>query len=236
MRLLLTLLAVVAISNIQLRTTEATAIPYGNYAGSTVSFNGVSENPSFNPTPTTGLYGAPTVMGNMLIFAPLAFEASVSGVGSANVSSTLSAIVAAQPGFLINSIELSHFFGDYGLTVPFAQNGTASAGAVTSVNLDGPQIFGASISATSNTPPGFSAPFSFSPSMSAISPTASVNLSALTTLTASTTSVFNDAFIKAKGFKVTFTTVPDTGVIPEPTSALIFMGLGLVGLTSRRRR
>ncbi len=230
MRLLFTLFSVVAVCVAQIETTEAAVINYGNFAGSSVSFNGVSENPNFNPTLTTGLYGTPSVMNNMLIFSPLEFEAAVSGVGSQIRNSTLSSIVAAQSGFLITGYSVERF-GDYALTVPFSPAGQAQVGvSVSDAN------FSTSFNSIANTQPGFAAAFGPTVSVVAIAPTASLTLSLLTTLNASTTSPFNDAFIKLKGFKVTVDTQAANGVIPEPSSALIFLGLGLVGLSSRRRR
>ncbi len=104
MRVLLAFIVVVAVCNVQLKTTDASVINYGSLVGSTVSFNGVSETPSFNPTPTTGLYGTPSVMGDMLIFSPLTFEASKSGVGSSTVNSILGATLVAAPGYSITGV------------------------------------------------------------------------------------------------------------------------------------
>lgn len=233
MRLLLAFFAVVAACNFQLNSANATVINYANLVGSSVFFNGLSENPSVNPTPTTGLYGTPTVMGNMLIFSPLSFEASKSGGGSSSVNSILSASLVAAPGFAITGV-LFEEFGDYAITVPFTGgSGQVTAGLNATVGVT--NSIGNFV-ASSNAPPGITAaPYNLSVPVN-FAPTGAVNLSATNTLTAQSTTIFDDAFIKKKGFKLTVTTVPDGGVIPEPTSALIFLGLGLAGLSSRRRR
>jgi len=226
MRLLLAFIAIVAVSNSRLSTSDASVINYGNLIGSNVFFNGISENPSFNPTPTTGLYGTPTVSGDMLVFAPLSFEANTTGQPSVN--SILSASLVAKPGFFITGVRFEEF-GDYAIALPFGGSGSVSASLNATVGIaNNSDIFVAS----SNTIPGIVNGTFNNPSFPInFAPTHSVSLSATNTLTAQTQGLITDAFIKKKGFKLTVSTV-----IPEPTSALIFLGLGLAGLSSRRRR
>lgn len=90
--------------------TAQAAILYGDFAGNTVTYVGVTEDSnSGDPLP---LFGPPTVGGDTLDFNPVGFSASASGAGGNDVTDgNLSFMVVAKPGYAINSMNL-HEGGD----------------------------------------------------------------------------------------------------------------------------
>ena len=212
---------------------KADVITYGNFMGSAVFFNGVTESSSSIPTLAANLYGTPSVAGNMLVFSPLNFEASQTGPGIERVDGQLNVNVAAKPGFKITSVLIEEF-GDYAITVPFSgsQGGFVSAAlsafGVTPTGLvDDTDTF---IAATP-TPPGIpSAPWNLSASLGAFGLIDTLGIRVDNRLTAASFSQFDDSFIKKKGFKIT------VFGIPEPTSAMLILACGIAGLPLYRRR
>jgi hypothetical protein len=219
-------------------SVKADVISYGNFFGTGVSFRNVSESSSSIPTLASNLYGTPVVMGNMLIFSPLQFEASQTGPGIERVDGQLNVDVVANPGNVISSVTIEEF-GDYAIAVPFAgsQGGfvsaTLNAFAVTSSGVydDADQFL-----AATPTPPGIpTAPWGVAPDPMVVDlqgwrPTSEVGLRVDNRLTAASFSQFDDSFIKKKGFKIT------VNFIPEPTSALLILVCGVAGLPLYRRR
>ena len=225
MRAVLAFFVAVAMQYGMVNSCHAVVIPYGSLAGTNVLFNSISEDTLLNPNAAPNLFGAPSVMGNMLIFEPLTFEASQTGLGTEVTQGSLSVSLVAQSGSFITGILLEEF-GDFAIAaVPFGDGGsvngilTATAGSVS------PAIAFFSATPTLGTNWNLDLPIS-------LSPTSAVNLIVSNTLIATANSTFDDAFLKKKGFKITVTT---TGTVPEPNSAIIFMVLGLAGNTLRRR-
>jgi hypothetical protein len=96
----------------------ATPINYGNFGGSTVIFQNVSEDSNTDPG---ALFGAPTVVADTLKFSPVSFGASSSngvsagGPGSIDITDgTLQTTIVARPGNVINNFIISEK-GDYTL-------------------------------------------------------------------------------------------------------------------------
>lgn len=210
-------------------------INYGNFAGAGVSFRNVSESSSSIPGLASNLYGAPVVMGNMLIFRPQQFEASQSGPGIERVDGQLNVDVVTGPGAVITSVRIEEF-GDYAITVPF----TGSQGGFVSAALN---AFATTPSGTFQdsdtgifpvtvaTPPGITnASWNLDGLLAGWRPTGEVGLRIDNRLTAASFTQFDDSFIKKKGFKIT------VNFIPEPTSALLILVCGIAGLPLYRRR
>lgn len=100
---------------------------YGDFVGSTVTYTQVTEDSPTDPLP---LFGAPTILGNVLDFNPLSFASSSSGGGADLTDGQLLFGVMAQAGNFIDKIMLSEA-GDYSLF------GVGTAATAASVALSG---------------------------------------------------------------------------------------------------
>jgi len=109
-------LALAALVGLFLAASGASAavINYGDFPGvgpGEVSFLNVTENSTTDPTP---LYGAPTRVGNQLLFFPNSFT-SYSANGTADTTSgTLQMIIQAPQGMFLQIIVINEI-GDYSL-------------------------------------------------------------------------------------------------------------------------
>ncbi len=104
-----------------------TSIDYGDFAGATVTFIGVTESSLTDDVP---LYGKPTVGGDTLSFGPVGFG-SYSADGSVDTTDgQLSMDIEAAPGEYIDQIYLDEA-GDV------TMQGIGSAAAYASVNIPG---------------------------------------------------------------------------------------------------
>ena len=91
-------------------------IVYGNYPGTTLTFQSVTETSSTDPG--VPLFGAPSNIGDTLAFSPTNFGIqSANGTGAKHMDSTLTMNLAANPGFGIHSFSISEA-GDYSLAGP----------------------------------------------------------------------------------------------------------------------
>lgn len=112
-RKLINVLAAVLFVAIAAANSQAAAINYGDFSGSTVDFLGVTENSITDPTP---LFGAPLVVSDAILFNPTGFGATSSG-GSPSIDITdglLKMMIMAKPGKAIDSLLLEEA-GDYTL-------------------------------------------------------------------------------------------------------------------------
>jgi len=98
--------------------TGNAATNYGNFTGSSVEFQGVTESSGTDPGP---LFGAPTITGDTLDFNPQGFTAYSSGGGVDLTDGQLNFLVKALDGFAITELRFSEL-GDFTL----AGTGTAS--------------------------------------------------------------------------------------------------------------
>lgn len=93
----------------------AAPISYGNLAGTTVSYTGITEDQTTeNPLLQIPLFGTPTISGNSLRFSPTSFGAnSVNGIADVT-DGTLRTTIVANPGNFIPTIQFNES-GDYSL-------------------------------------------------------------------------------------------------------------------------
>jgi hypothetical protein len=108
--------------------SQAASINYGNFSGTTVDYQMVTESSSTDPGP---LFGAPTVSGDTLDFNPVGFSASSSNGGAADITDgQLLFMVKAKPGLGLGSIVIDER-GDTSLA------GFGTDATFTSVSLNG---------------------------------------------------------------------------------------------------
>jgi hypothetical protein len=86
----------------------ASAVPinYGDFAGTTVTYEQVTEDSITDPTP---LFGAPTVSANTLDFNPVGFGAFGQNGGFDTTDGNLAFTITATPGNFITDITFSEF-------------------------------------------------------------------------------------------------------------------------------
>lgn len=222
-------------SLVLLPTLSADVVNYGNFVGSDVNFNGVSESSSSignGAGQVSALFGAPTVMANMLIFNPTQFEANQQGAGIDLTDSQLSMTISGNAGFQITGVIVDEF-GDYTIANPFAggqgfvnasANGFATTGAGT---FSG----GFSFSASNNVPTGvFNIPWLGGMAIN-FGPSGTVTFTMDNTLVAAAATATDASFIKKKGVKITVL----TSTVPEPASAVFGLAL-LAGCVVYRKR
>lgn len=205
---------------------HADVIPYGDFAGDTVNFIGVTEISAEDGA----LYGAPTVDGDSLNFLlPPGFISQSEDGGVDFIDGRLTFMVEAMDGFLINSISVDEFGGYFN----FGEGSFSSVTGIAFVQI-GDLVLDASFlfsdEATGNDP-------SFGPWSDGLSiefdPTESITFFFDNQLF-TTAADGGAAFIDKKDIKISVGTVP-AGAVPEPTSGMLLIGL-CVGFAARRRR
>lgn len=88
----------------------ASAAVYGNFVGSLLTYQGVNE--VTNSADPDGLFGAPILIGNDLIFTPTIFSSSSVGGTPDLTTATLNFTLVAAPGQTLNSVAINEV-GDY---------------------------------------------------------------------------------------------------------------------------
>ncbi len=130
---LLSRLLLLALLVLGLGGREASALTvYGDFSGTNVDFLGVQESSTFgDPEP---LFGAPTVVGNQLLFFPSTFSASAGGGGFDQTGSQLQLTISGSgPTDTIDVVRIDEF-GDAvlaGLGTPATGVFASMAGFVT---------------------------------------------------------------------------------------------------------
>lgn len=215
----------------------AAAIPV-TVAGTTVSF-------TFDDA-LTGLFGAPSVVGDTLFFTPTAFKVqSLNDAGLAMTSQTFNVAVSANAGYLVSAVNLAEG-GDYfnlGSASAVAVGGqlrlfdleTPLAPAVTSSIVAGAPLTAVtsfSTFATTNWNASASAAVPAAGWGGADGHVTNVNVTIENLLLASSTTLGAGAFIEKKFTSLAVVATP----VPEPQAYLMFVaGLGLVGWMAWRR-
>ena len=227
--------AVFALSAAML-STPVLAVPV-TVAGTTVNF-------TFDSA-LTGLFGAPSVVGDTFSFYPTSFKAqSFNGGGLVATSETFNVTVNANSGYLISAVNLTED-GDY------YNIGSGSAVAVGGKLYvrDGENPLGSAASSsivagqplTDTTSLGNFQTTNWMASAGVMTPAGwggadgnvtGVNVTLQNILLASSENVGGGAFIEKKFAGLSFVTSP----VPEPqTYAMFLAGLGLVGYLGLRR-
>lgn len=121
-----------AVAGLLATASQAAPIVYGNFAGTGVVFQGITEDSATDPTP---LYGLPHVVGgDQLDFDPSAFASSASG-GAADVTDgLLKGAIQAQPGYGITRFALSEL-GSYTLAGLGTTATSAAVGQVAFIKI-----------------------------------------------------------------------------------------------------
>jgi hypothetical protein len=104
-------------------TADAILASYPDQVGTTVLITDISENTD------AGQYGAPTMVGNTMLFSPLGVKASSTGGGAVQNDAQIQFKVAATPGNYIESLILNEL-GDFS----FEDDGTGTD--ATKVDVD----------------------------------------------------------------------------------------------------
>jgi len=187
-------------------------------------------------TDSIGLFGAPSLIGNSLVFAPSGspgFSAQT-GSGIKFTNSTFAFVVAADAGYKLSGFELFEA-GDYFL---IGDNSMVSLGGQLRVKSVGQPLLSAAISPSQplTTHTSFSSMATSNWEAAAtINPTETMNnavVSIQNILGAYVPGGNGYAFIEKKNVELAFSVTP----IPEPESyAMLLAGLGLMGIVARRR-
>lgn len=189
-------------------------------------------------TAVLGLFGAPQLIDSSLVFAPggaPGFSAQA-GNGFDFTNSTFSFSIAAEPGYKLSGFNLFEA-GDYFLIGSSSQ---VSVGGQLRVKPLG----GAALTAAITPAAPLTTHTSF-PSFATSNWEAAASVRPTTSLSTAVVSLENIlgafapigqggyAFVEKKNVELSFTLMP----IPEPESyAMLFAGLGMIGLVARRRR
>lgn len=152
----LSIAGAVTVAGLFASAAQAAPIVYGNFAGTGITFQGITEDSATDPTP---LYGVPTVVGgDMLDFDPTAFASSASG-GAADVTDgLLKGAIQAQAGYGITRFALSEL-GSYtlaGFGTPATSAAVGQVAFIKITELNGVALGGNSFTVSLNS--------SFSPS------------------------------------------------------------------------
>lgn len=133
--------ACVVVFVLGLASSLQAAIEYGDYVGNTVTYEGISEDSTTDAVP---LFGAPTINGNSLNFAPVSFGSHSSGAGGIDITDgSLTTMITAHSGHAIGEIVL-HEAGDYtmiGLGGADTSAAVSSAVFVTVFGIEGAEDF-----------------------------------------------------------------------------------------------
>lgn len=188
-------------------------------------------------TDAIGLFGAPSLIGNSLVFAPSGspgFSAQT-GSGIKFTNSTFSFVVTADAGYKLSGFDL-YEAGDYFL---IGEGSKVSVGGQLRVKSVGQPLLSAAVAPSQplTTHTSFeSMATSNWEAIAAINPTQAMSnavVSIQNLLGAYVpTNEMGYAFIEKKNVELGFSVTP----IPEPESyAMLLAGLGLMGVVARRR-
>jgi len=237
--------------------TAAWAAFYGTYNGTNVTYSDVED--------VNGLFGAPTVAGNDLGFSPSTFEADCSLSPScppapAAATDTLTLEISTDPGYSISAFDIQ-FGGDFNFESVVGALGAATAVAnlfVDILEVDGQSINvisavqaadfeingsgviqQAGLTSTSAVEGYGTHTFTGSASVAlgqilAANAVSGVVTRAIVSLDVSITAFAGSGATSRIEIKDTGEQVFGVTIIPEPTTAAL-LGLGLIGLASRRR-
>ncbi len=92
-------------------STNAATIIYGDFSGASVDYLGVQESSVTDPVP---LFGAPTVVGNVIDFNPVGFAATATGGGIDLTDGQLDMSIRAKPTYAVDRVVFSEA-GDFSL-------------------------------------------------------------------------------------------------------------------------
>lgn len=93
-------------------TAQAGVISYGDLAGDHFIYQNIQESSVTDPA---GLYGAPAIYGNALVFTPTSFRADASGLDDVDITDgALGALVVAKQGSVIEALKITEY-GDFTL-------------------------------------------------------------------------------------------------------------------------
>ena len=93
-------------------TAQAGVISYGDLEGAQFIYQNIEESSTTDPA---GLYGAPILVGDALVFTPTSFRADASGAGDVDITDgALGTLVVAKDGNAISSLDIVEF-GDFTL-------------------------------------------------------------------------------------------------------------------------
>jgi hypothetical protein len=88
--------------------SSAAPINWGNFAGSTVSYQQVTEDSTTDPVPAVGFFGSPSVTGDSMDFDPNNFAATANGAGGSDTTAaSLKFDIVANTGRSISNLHFS---------------------------------------------------------------------------------------------------------------------------------
>ncbi len=226
--------AALALSAVML-SGQALAVPV-TVAGTTVNFTFDSD--------LTGIFGAPTVVGDSFSFYPTTFKAqSLNGAGLVTTSQTFNLVVNAKPGYTVSAVNLTEDGDYYNIGTG---TGVAVGGKLYVRNLTTPLLPAISSSIVATQPltattslgdfqttnwmakAGVTIPDNWN-GQNTVS---GVNVTFQNILLANSTQLSGGAYTEKKFAGLAIVTSP----IPEPqTYALFLAGMGLVGFMAARR-
>lgn len=215
---------------------QALAIPV-TVAGTTVSFTFDSG--------LSGLFGTPTVVGDILSFTPTTYKAQAfNGSGFAAASQTFNIVVNAHSGYLLSAVNLAEDGDYYNIG---AGSSVAVGGKLLVRDLEAPLLPAASGKIKTTLPltavtsmadfqttdwtshTGVTIPAGWGGADGIVN---GVNVTIENILLANSISAGSAAFIEKKFAALAIVTAP----VPEPrTYALFLAGLGLIGFAARRK-
>lgn len=248
-RVIAGMLAIVAAAGFSTAAFAGT-FNYGSFSGSTVDFNNVEESSATDPN---ALYGAPTGLGDSLLFQSQTFVSEALGGASDTTEGTLTMTVAAQSGLTIKSISVSEV-GNYLLN---GSGGLDTSASVTPTLTITPFIGAAqfpdivTVIPIAPTPPPYT--LASGPSQGFFSGSAFIDLTAapyflvgVTSIDVSfvnlleTTSESNSSALIQKSFESFSSLAVETNGggpgIPEPSSVVLLLTGLATALGFRRRR
>lgn len=221
----------------------ATPINHGTYVGTDTIYNDVTESTQSGGDPDL-LWGAPTLVGDQLLFFPPSFSATAAGAGGADTTlSLLTILIEAKPTRTLDQILLTEF-GDTALSgagTLVTQTKVSMSGFVTvTEDLGGAIVpviipfigtFTQSIFDLPNDPGTTLWSGSILVDVAAQVPNATLLTLSLNNQLDAFSETSSSATIQKK---VVSGPAVEISIIPEPATGLLF-GLGLVSLALRRR-